>query len=93
MSCTRPMVTATAITEISSAACLPTMEPPSTTPVAGSDTSFTKPRGSLLIRAFADAENGTLVARTLRPAAKASAWARLTPAISGSVKMAEAALS
>ncbi len=43
------------------------MEPPSTTPVAGSDTSFTKPRGSLLISALADAENGTLVVRTFRP--------------------------
>ena len=49
--------------------------------------------GSLLISAFAEAENGTLVVRTLRPAAKASASARPTSAISGSVKMAEAALS
>lgn len=86
-------MTATAITEMSSAACWPTMEPPSTTPVAGSDTILTKPRGSSLMSALADAENGTLVTRTLRPSAKASASARPTSAISGSVKMAEAAFS
>ena len=38
-------------------------------------------------------ENGTLVTRILRPSAKASASARPTSAISGSVKIAEAALS
>ena len=68
-------MTATAITEISSAAWRPTIEPPSTTPVAGSLMSFTKPRGSLLINALAEAENGTFVVRTLRPAANASASA------------------
>ena len=61
--------------------------------MAGSDRIFTKPRGSLLMSAFADAENGTFVTRILRPSAKASASARPTSAISGSVKMAEAALS
>src|SRR5438105_2789447 len=69
----RPAVTARAITEISSAAWRPTIDPPSTTPVAGSLTIFTNPRGSLLIKALADAENGTFVVRTLRPAANASA--------------------
>ena len=39
------------------------------------------------------AENGTLVTRILRPMAKASASARPTSAISGSVKIALAALS
>ena len=39
----RLAVTARAMTEISSAACRPTIEPPSTTPVAGSETIFTKP--------------------------------------------------
>ena len=39
------------------------------------------------------AENGTLVTRILRPDAKASASARPTSAISGSVKIADAALS
>ena len=86
-------MTARAITEISSAAWRPTIEPPSTTPVAGSERIFTKPRGSLLISALAVAENGTLVTRILRPTANASASARPTSAISGSVKMAEAALS
>jgi hypothetical protein len=89
----RPAVTANAITAISSAAWRPTIEPPSTTPVAGSDTIFTKPRGSALMRALADAENGILVTRILRPSAKASASASPTSAISGSVKMAEAAFS
>ncbi len=84
---------ARASTEISSAAWRPTIEPPITTPVAGSDTIFTNPRESLLIRALADTENGTLVTRILRPSAKASASARPTSAISGSVKMADAALS
>ena len=69
------------------------MEPPSTTPVAGSETIFTKPRGSSLMRALALAENGTLVTRILRPLAKASASWIPTSAISGSVKMAWAALS
>src|SRR5438045_35663 len=82
----RPAVTAKAITEMSSAAWRPTIEPPSTTPVAGSDRIFTKPRGSLLIRALALAANGTLVTRILRPRAKASASARPTSAISGSVR-------
>ena len=61
--------------------------------MAGSETIFTKPRESLLISALAVAENGTLVTRILRPSAKASASARPTSAISGSVKMADAALS
>ena len=61
---------------MSSAAWRPTIEPPSTTPVAGSQTIFTKPRLSLSISALALAENGTLVTRTLRPSAKASASAR-----------------
>ena len=69
------------------------MDPPSTTPVAGSEMIFTKPRESLLMRAFGVAENGTLVTRILRPEANASASARPTSAISGSVKIAEAALS
>jgi hypothetical protein len=43
--------------------------------------------------ALALAENGTLVTRTFRPMANASASARPTSAISGSVKMADAALS
>ena len=60
-------MTARAITEISSAAWRPTIEPPSTTPVAGSETILTNPRGSLLISALAVAENGTLVTRILRP--------------------------
>ena len=38
-------------------------------------------------------ENGTFVTRSLRPAANASASAMPTSAISGSVKMADAALS
>ena len=45
------------------------------------------------MRALGDAENGTLVTRTFRPSAKASASAKPTSAISGTVKMAEAALS
>ena len=49
----RLAVTARAITEISSAAWRPTIEPPSTTPVAGSEMILTKPRGSLLISALA----------------------------------------
>ena len=83
----RLAVTASAITLISSAAWRPTIEPPSTTPVAGSEMIFTKPRGSLLISAFGVALNGTLVTRILRPTANASASARPTSAISGSVKM------
>ena len=43
--------------------------------------------------ALALAENGTLVTRILRPSANASASASPTSAISGSVKMADAALS
>ncbi len=94
MSLTRsPAVTARAITEMSSAALRPTIDPPRTTPVAGSERIFTKPRGSSRISALAFEENGTLVTRILRPSAKASASARPTSAISGSVKMAEAALS
>ena len=89
----RPLVTATASTLISSAALRPTIEPPSTTPVAGSERIFTKPRASPLINAFALAVNGTLVTRILRPSANASASARPTSAISGSVKIADAALS
>ncbi len=54
-------MTARAITEMSSAAWRPTIDPPSTTPVAGSEMIFTNPRGSLLISALADAENGTFV--------------------------------
>jgi hypothetical protein len=42
---------------------------------------------------LADAENGTFVVRTFRPTANASASANPTSAISGSVKMADAALS
>ena len=61
--------------------------------MAGSDTIFTKPRGAALMSALAVVENGTLVTRILRPSAKASASARPTSAISGSVKMADAALS
>ena len=46
MSATRRLlVTAIAITEMSSAAELPTIEPPRTTPVAGSEMIFTNPRG------------------------------------------------
>ena len=45
-------MTATAITQMSSAALRPTIEPPSTTPVAGSERIFTKPRGSPLMSAF-----------------------------------------
>ena len=86
-------MTATAITEISSAALRPTIEPPSTTPVAGSEMIFTKPRGSPLMSAFAFVENGTLVTRILRPDANASASASPTSAISGSVKIADAAFS
>ena len=89
----RWFVTATAITEISSAALRPTIAPPSTTPVAGSERIFTKPRVSPLISDFGFAENGTFVTRSLRPAANASASATPTSAISGSVKIACAALS
>jgi hypothetical protein len=78
---------------MSSAARRPTIEPPRITPVAGSEMIFTKPRESFSMRALALAENGTLVTRILRPSAKASASARPTSAISGTVKMAEAALS
>ena len=62
------------------------------TPVAGVGHELHEATRIVVDQAFADAENGTLV-RTLRPAAKASASARPTSAISGSVKMAEAALS
>ncbi len=54
---------------------------------------FTNPRGSPLMSDFALAENGTFVTRILRPDANASASASPTSAISGSVKMADAALS
>ena len=54
---------------------------------------FTKPRESFSMSALALAENGTLVTRILRPSAKASASASPTSAISGTVKMADAALS
>ena len=59
----------------------------------GSLTILTNPRLWLSIKALGEAENGTLVTRTLRPSAKASASARPTSAISGTVKIAEAALS
>ena len=49
----RLAVTATASTEMSSAAWRPTIDPPSTTPVAGSDTILTKPPGSSLMSALA----------------------------------------
>ena len=49
--------------------------------------------GTKLIIALAVDENGTLVTLILRPDENASASARPTSAISGSVKMAEAALS
>ena len=49
----RPEVTASAITEMSSAAWRPTIDPPSTTPVAGSETILTNPRGAALMSAFA----------------------------------------
>ena len=49
-------VTASAMTAISSAAWRPTMEPPRTTPVAGSDRILTKPRESLLMSALAEAD-------------------------------------
>ena len=81
------------MTEISSAAWRPTIEPPSTTPVAGSDTIFTNPRVSPLMSALAVVANGTFVTRTFRPTANASASASPTSAISGSVKIADAALS
>ncbi len=57
----KPFVTASARTPMSSAALRPTIEPPRTTPVAGSDTIFTNPRGSPLMSAFAFELNGTLV--------------------------------
>ena len=94
MSCmVRPAVTARATIEISSAAWRPTMQPPRTTPVAGSETILMKPRGSSLMMALADDMNGTLVTRILRPSAKASASARPTSAISGSMNTAEATFS
>ena len=61
--------------------------------MAGSLTIFTNPRLWLSMSAFGEAENGTLVTRTLRPSAKASASASPTSAISGTVKIADAALS
>ena len=61
--------------------------------MAGSLTIFTKPRVSPSMSAFGVPENGTLVTRTLRPSANASASASPTSAISGTVKMADAALS
>ena len=61
--------------------------------MAGSEMILTNPRGSPSMRALALAENGTLVTRSLRPSAKASASATPTSAISGSVKMADAAFS
>jgi len=70
-----------------------TMEPPSTTPVAGSEMILTNPLGSPLINALAAAAYGTLVTRIFRPLANASASAKPTSAISGSVKMADAAFS
>ena len=77
-----PFVTATAITAMSSAAFRPTIEPPSTTPVAGSDTIFTNPRGSPLMSALALALYGTFVTRIFRPDANASASARHRPVAS-----------
>ena len=71
----------------------PTIEPPSTTPRAGSEMILTNPRGSPLISALAFELNGTFVTRILRPIANASASASPTSAISGSVKIADAALS
>src|SRR3546814_2559818 len=65
-----PAVAARAIAEVSSAACRPTIDPPSTTPVAGSETIFTNPRGAALMRALAVVENGTLVTRILRQIGK-----------------------
>ena len=78
----RPAVTARATTEISSEAWLPTTEPPRMTPVAGSEIIFTKPRGSSLMSARAEAPKGTFVTRILRPLANASASASPTSAIS-----------
>ena len=89
----RPFATATAMIPISSAALRPTIDPPSTTPRAGSEMIFTNPRGSPLMSALAFAVNGTFVTRILRPVEKASASASPTSAISGSVKIADAALS
>ena len=86
-------VTANAIMLMSSPAWRPTMVPPNTTPVFGSEINFTKPVGSLWMSAFAVDENGTLVTRILRPSANASASAKPTSAISGLVKIADAALS
>ena len=83
-----PLVTATAITLMSSAALRPTIEPPSTTPVAGSERIFTNPRGSPLMCALAFDENGTFVTRIFLPNENASASASPTSAISGSVKIA-----
>ena len=53
---------------MSSAALRPTIDPPSTTPVAGSEMIFTKPRGSPLMSALALAVNGTFVDTDLAPA-------------------------
>ena len=89
----RPFVTATASTLMSSAALRPTIEPPSTTPVAGSDRIFTNPRGSPLMCALAFDDIGTFVTRIFLPTENASASARPTSSISGSVKTACAALS
>ena len=72
----RPAVTARATTEISSEAWLPTTEPPRMTPVAGSEIIFTKPRGSSLMSARAEAPKGTFVTRIFRPLANASASAK-----------------
>ena len=85
-------VTASAMTEMSSAAWRPTIDPPSTTPVAGRTGSSRSP-GIVVDQGFALAENGTFVTRIFRPSANASASARPTSAISGSVKIADAALS
>ena len=76
---------------MSSAAPRPTMDPPRITPVAGSERILTNPRASPSMSALALVENGTLVTASFRPAAKASASAIPTSAISGSVKMDEAA--
>ena len=52
-----PAVTATAITEMSSAAWRPTIDPPKISPVFGSEMILTNPRVSLLIIALAVEEN------------------------------------
>ena len=61
--------------------------------MAGSERIFTNPRGSPLMSAFGLVENGTFVTRILRPDENASASASPTSAISGSVKIADAAFS